>query len=149
MRTKYTGRTVITIYWIYIEQCIVSVIQWKRFDKDLSRQKIYKQNWQTIWIIDKNKNIHALMTKQFIWSFSYILLLHRNNIIVTQKQYMFFWNMLAKTKISKHIATYCNKILINCNNINSKIDQLLKIYCNSDIINTLSSIVVENQNIQS
>ncbi len=57
--------------------------------------------------------------------------------------------MLAKIKISEHIATYCNVIMINCNNINNRIDQLLTFYCNSDTIKTLSSIVLENQNIQS
>ncbi len=77
-------------------------------------------------------------------------------IIVTQKQHnskteiiCIFVNNLAKTKISVHIATYCNKILINCNNINNKIDQILIFYCHSDTIKTLSSIVVENPNIQS
>ncbi len=56
----------------------------------MSRQKIYKRNWQTICIIIENKNIQPLITKQFIWSFSYSLLLHRNIIIFTQKQYMFY-----------------------------------------------------------
>ncbi len=32
----------------------------------LSRPKIYKENRQTVWIIAENKNIQALMTKQFI-----------------------------------------------------------------------------------
>jgi hypothetical protein len=32
------------------------------------------------------------MTKQCIRSYSYSLLLHRNNTIVTQTQYMFFGN---------------------------------------------------------
>jgi hypothetical protein len=32
----------------------------------LSRPKIYKGNQQAIWIIVENKNIQALMTKQFI-----------------------------------------------------------------------------------
>ena len=62
---------------------------------------------------------------------------------------MFFGNMLAKANISQHVTTYCNEILINCNNTNKKFDQLLTSYCNSDTIETLSSIVVENQNIQS
>jgi hypothetical protein len=50
----------------------------------LSRPKIYKGNQQAIWIIVENKIIQALMTKQFIWSFSHSLLLLRNNNIVTQ-----------------------------------------------------------------
>jgi hypothetical protein len=60
-----------------------------------------------------------------------------------------FGNMLAKTKISEHIVTYCNNTLIHCNNINNKIDQLLTLYCNSDIKKTISQIIVENQDIQS
>jgi hypothetical protein len=62
---------------------------------------------------------------------------------------MFLRNRLAKTKISMHIATYCNEILRNCNNINNKINQLLTMFCHLDTIKTLSSNVVENQNIQS
>jgi hypothetical protein len=50
----------------------------------LSRPKIYKENRQAIRIIAKNKNIQALMTKQFIWSFGNSLLSLRNNNIVTQ-----------------------------------------------------------------
>jgi hypothetical protein len=133
------------IYYIFIKQFILSVIQYSRSDKFLLRQKIYKQNWQTAWIIVKNKNIHAKRTKQFIWSFIYRLLLPRNNMIMTQKQYMFFLKKLAQTKISVHIVPYCNKILINCNNINNKIDPLLTFYCHSDTIKTISLIVVENQ----
>ncbi len=30
------------------------------------RPKMYKQNKQVVWIIVENKNIQALMTKQFI-----------------------------------------------------------------------------------
>ena len=50
----------------------------------LSRPKIYKGNRQAIWIIVENKNIQALMTTQFIQSFSVSLLLLRNNNIVTK-----------------------------------------------------------------
>ncbi len=50
----------------------------------LLRPKIYKENRQAVQIIVKNKNIQALMTKQFIRSFSAGLLLFRNNNIVTQ-----------------------------------------------------------------
>ncbi len=32
----------------------------------MMRPKVYKQNRQTVWIIVENKNIQALMTKQFI-----------------------------------------------------------------------------------
>ncbi len=32
----------------------------------MSRPKIYKQNRQAVWIVDKNRNIQALMTKQFV-----------------------------------------------------------------------------------
>jgi hypothetical protein len=110
----------------------------KKSDKLLSRQRLYKQHWQTIWIIVENKNKHALMTKQFIWSLSCSLLLQRNNIIVTKKQYKFFGNMLVKTQISEHLATYCNKALIHCNNINNKIDQIYIFYCNSDTIKLIS-----------
>ncbi len=42
-----------------------------------------------MWIYFENKNIQALMTKQYIRSHSYSLLYLRNNDIVTQKQYMF------------------------------------------------------------
>jgi hypothetical protein len=48
------------------------------------RPKIYKGNRQVIRIIAENKNIQALMTKQFIRSFSNNLLLLRNNDIFTQ-----------------------------------------------------------------
>jgi hypothetical protein len=60
----------------------------------LLRPNIYKQNRETIWIIAENKNIQALMTKQFIWSSSPSLLWLSNNNIITQKEYMFFqmWN---------------------------------------------------------
>jgi len=54
----------------------------------LLRPKIYKRNQQAIWIVVENKNIQALMTKQFIRLFSYNLMLHRNNNIGTQKQYI-------------------------------------------------------------
>jgi hypothetical protein len=60
---------------------------------------------------------------------------------------MFSGNMLARTKISKRIATYCNKVLIHRNNNNNKIDQLSTFYCNSETIKMISEVVVENQNI--
>ncbi len=65
------------------------------------RQKIYRQNWQTIWIIVKNKNKKALMTKQFIWSFSYSFLLHRNNNVCffgNQAQISDGWNKSQEQK---------------------------------------------------
>jgi hypothetical protein len=49
-----------------------------------SRPKIYKGNRQAIRIVVENKNIPALMTKQFIQSFSSSLLSIRNNNIITQ-----------------------------------------------------------------
>jgi hypothetical protein len=82
--------------------------------------------------------MHALITKQFFSSFSYSILLHKNNIIVTQKQYIFFGHLSAKTKIFELIATYCNETLIHCNNINNKIDQLLTFYYNTDTIKMIS-----------
>jgi hypothetical protein len=42
------------------------MIQYKRSDRLMLRQKIYKQKRQAVWIIAENKNIQALMTKQFI-----------------------------------------------------------------------------------
>jgi hypothetical protein len=48
------------------------------------RPKIYKGNQQATRIIIKNKNIQALMTKQFIQSFGNSLLSLRNNNFVTQ-----------------------------------------------------------------
>jgi hypothetical protein len=44
----------------------------------------------------ENKNIHANMTKQLIRSISYRLLLHRNNMIVIKKQYMFLGHMCVR-----------------------------------------------------
>ncbi len=61
------------------------MIQYKRSDRLMLRPKIYKKNRQTVCIIVKNKNIQALMTKLFIWSFSYSLFWLRNNNIITQK----------------------------------------------------------------
>ncbi len=55
----------------------------------LLRPKIYKENRKAIRIIVENKNIQAIMTKHFIWSFSASLLLFRNNNIVTQWQFIF------------------------------------------------------------
>jgi hypothetical protein len=48
------------------------------------RPKKYKENRQAVRIIVENKNIHALMAKHFIRSFSASLLLFGNNNIVTQ-----------------------------------------------------------------
>ncbi len=53
------------------------------------RPKIYKGNQQAIRLIVKNKNIHALMTKYVIQSFSESLLFYSNNKIVTQRQFIF------------------------------------------------------------
>jgi hypothetical protein len=50
----------------------------------LTTPKIYKGNQQDVWIIVENKNIQALLTKQFIQSFSNSLLLLRNDNTVTQ-----------------------------------------------------------------
>jgi hypothetical protein len=55
----------------------------------LSRPKIYKEIRLAVRIIVENKNIQALMTKHFIWSFSASLLLFRNNNVVTQWQFIF------------------------------------------------------------
>ncbi len=57
--------------------------------------------------------------------------------------------MLAKTIISEHIATYCNKNSIHCNSYNNKIDHLLNFYNNSYTIKTTSMIAVEKQILQS
>ncbi len=62
----------------------------------LLRPKIYKENQQAIRIIVENKNIQALMTKHFIWSFSASLLLLRNNNIITQWQ--FKWQFIVIQK---------------------------------------------------
>ena len=48
------------------------------------RPKIYKGSRQAVRTIVENKNIQALMTKQFIQSFSNNLSLLRNKNIVTQ-----------------------------------------------------------------
>jgi hypothetical protein len=56
-----------------------------------SRPKVYKGNQQAACIIIKNKHIQALMTKQYIRSFSDSLLLLRNNNIVIQQQFMIVW----------------------------------------------------------
>jgi hypothetical protein len=113
VENKNIGGTEIAIHWIYIQHYIVTLIPKKRSDRFLSRQKIYKQNRQTVWIIVENKSIQAFMTKQFIWSFSYSLMLHRNNNIVTQK-YLWWWPdkqrpdhaqnfKLSRTKVYKHL----------------------------------------------
>jgi hypothetical protein len=49
-----------------------------------SRHKIYKGNQQAVRLIVNNKNIQALMTKQFIRSLSKSLLFCSNSNIVTQ-----------------------------------------------------------------
>ncbi len=48
------------------------------------KPKYTRETVQSVRIIVKNKNIQALMTKQFIWSFSNSLLSLRNTNIVTQ-----------------------------------------------------------------
>ncbi len=45
-----------------------------------------------------------------------INLINESQLIVIQKQYMFSGNLLARTKISKHITSHCNKLLIHRNN---------------------------------
>jgi hypothetical protein len=63
----------------------------KKTDRIFLRQKLYKQNGQTIWIIVENKNIQALWQNNLLdhldTVYSYTdtaILLHRNNIC-------FFW----------------------------------------------------------
>ncbi len=66
-----------------------------------------------VWFIVKNKNTYANMKKQLLWSIRHSWLLHRNSLIVIQKQYIFSGNMVAINKLSKHMATYCNKLLLH------------------------------------
>ncbi len=53
-----------TIKLINRQQFIVTQKQYISSGNLLSRTKMYMRKWQTVWIVFKNKNIHAQLTKQ-------------------------------------------------------------------------------------